>query len=71
MENKVWCITRYNDYYETYCLVVTRTEVNGFVTKIPLLFVNKDMAQQVARNYDDARVVLYDPDEWEMMLLEE
>ena len=71
MENKVWCITRYNDYYETYCLVLARVEVNGFMTRIPLLFVDKDMAQKVARNYDDARVVLYDPDEWEMMLLEE
>ena len=71
MENKVWCITRYNDCYETYCLVLTRVEVNGFTTRTPLLFVDKDMAQKVARNYDDARVVLYDPDEWEMMLLEE
>ena len=71
MENKVWCITRYNDYYETYCLVLTRVEVNGFTTRTPLLFVDKDMAQKVARNYDDARVVLYDPDECEMMLLEE
>ena len=71
MENKVWCITRYNDYYETYCLVLTRVEVNGFMTRTPLLFVDKDMAQKVARKYDDARVVLYNPDEWEMMLLEE
>ena len=71
MENKVWCITRYNDYYETYCLVLARVEINGFMTKIPLLFVNKDMAQKVARNYGDARVVLYDPDEWAMMLLKE
>ena len=71
MENKVWCIARYNDYYETYCLVLARVEVNGFTTRIPLLFVDKDMAQKVARNYGDARVVLYDPDEWGMMLLEE
>ena len=71
MENKVWCITRYNDYCETYCLVLTRVEVNGFTTRTPLLFVDKDKAQKAARNYDDARVVLYDPDEWEMMLLEE
>ena len=71
MENKVWCITRFNDYYETYCLVLTRVEVNGCTTRTPLLFVDKDKAQQVARNYDDARVVLYDPDAWEMMLLEE
>ena len=71
MENKVWCITRYNDYYETYCLVLKRIEVYGLTTRTPLLFVDKDMAQKVARNYDDARVVLYDPDEWEMMLLEE
>lgn len=71
MENKVWCITRYNDYYETYCLVLTRVEVHGITTKTPLLFVDKDKAQKAARNYDDARVVLYDPDEWEMMLLKE
>ena len=71
MENKVWCITRFNDYYETYCLVLTRVEVNGFTTRTPLLFVDKDMAQKAARKYDDARVLLYDPDEWEMILLEE
>ena len=71
MKNKIWCITRYNDYYETYCLVMARVEVNGFTTRTLLLFVDKDKAQQVARTYDDARVVLYDPDEWEMMLLEE
>ena len=71
MKNKVWCITRYNDYYETYCLVLARVEVNGFTTRIPLLFVDKDMAQKVARNYGDARAVLYDPDEWGMMLLKE
>lgn len=46
MENKVWCITRYNDYYETYCLVLTRVEVNGFTTRTPLLFIDKDKAQQ-------------------------
>ena len=71
MENKVWCITRYNDYYETYCLVLARVEVNGFTTRTPLLFVDKDKAQQVAKELRRCKVVLYNPDEWAMMLLEE